>query len=265
MIMKKLRSYFEEKFGDLANNLTDEQIEDVVISLIKGKSDGIPSSQLLNENVVSDTNGHSGGGVKFPKFNITEPNNHKVPNYDIEIEGVFFSEKNETSKYNGKTSKHKMYKGTIVEDKIGNSKKGMFIRGTYDDAFDVDGGMIIKNGRTLFVRGMSVNDIPNKTENAKLPRISNVLKPQPEVISGTDRFVVKEDVFENNWKKFFTNADSKGNIERIYPTVKIDRDISRGFVNITINKSHRTDGIDYPSLIFNSVVYNSGKHGIVKF
>ena len=264
--MKKLRSYFEEKLGDWAEHLTDEQIEDMVISFFNGARGNKPASQTLIENpIVNDKEKSGDSGSVFPKFVYGQVNNSNIPNYDIEIEGVFFSEKNETSKYNGKTSKHKMYKGTIVEDKIGNSKKGMFIRGTYDEAFDVDGGMIIKNGRTLFVRGMSVNDIPNKTENAKLPRISNVLKPQPEVISGTDRFVVKEDVFENNWKKFFTNADSKGNIERIYPTVKIDRDISRGFVNITINKSHRTDGIDYPSLIFNSVVYNSGKHGIVKF
>ena len=64
--------------------------------------------------------------------------------------------------------------------------------------------------------------------------------------------MIKEDVFEKNWKKFFSKADSKDKIESVYPTVNIDRDSSRGLVNVTINSSYRAEGIDYPSLIFNS-------------
>lgn len=260
--MKKLRSYFEEKMGKWAEHLTDEQIESMVISFLNGKGAEPPVSQHSIDNTKENLENIK---TKFSKFNITKIKNYSIPYYDVEIEDVSFTEGLLTSKYNGKSKIVKRYEGTIVEDKISNNKKGMRIRGTYDEAFDVDGGIIIKNGRTLFVSGMSVKDIPKKTENMASPvRISDRIKTQVEGISGYDRFMIKEDVFENNWKKFFANAESKDKIESIYPMVSIDRDSSSGFVNITINTTYRTDGIDYPSLIFNAVMYSSASRGIVK-
>ena len=55
MITKKLRSYFEEKLGDWAAYLTDEQIEDMVISFFNGMRGKKPESQPSIENpLVND-------------------------------------------------------------------------------------------------------------------------------------------------------------------------------------------------------------------
>lgn len=245
-----IRDYFEDNLGEWATYMSEEDLDILAVKTI--------NNFKQNPSVFSSAGNLSVGNLavgnidsKIEAYFKKAKEDEKYTNYDIEIEDVVFG----YPLMNGSGKRYKKYSGIVVEDKIGNNRKGMPIRGHFENIEDVKGGIVIANGKRLFVRGMTKDETMFDEHFSET--FENVREKKSEdVVKGRMVYVIERSIFTKLKNSIFTKDVVNG--------VELYLSNDNKYVRIVVNKKVNNDGFNASYALYYSLNVYDEEGNIIK-